>query len=108
MISVIFRRCTATMSLAVFASACVKFQASTSKAGFTYTKICNGRACTVAFTNTSKGAVSYWWDFGDDSTSVEANPVHSYAPGTGYFNVTLEAIGQDNESQVNQTINIYE
>ncbi|MCI5055045.1 MAG: PKD domain-containing protein [Flavobacteriales bacterium] len=41
--------------------------------------------------------VSYSWDFGDGSTSIQSNPTHSYgAPGT--YNVTLNVT--DNEGNV--------
>lgn len=36
----------------------------------------------VSFTNFSKNASSYTWDFGDGNTSTDENPVHAYdAPG---------------------------
>lgn len=44
----------------------------------------------VSFTNTSQYATSYLWNFGDDSTSTETNPVHTYSlPGA--YTVTLTA-----------------
>ncbi len=44
-----------------------------------------------SFTFTSQpGADSYAWDFGDGTTSVEPNPVKSFAE-TGYFEVFLHA-----------------
>ncbi len=50
--------------------------------------VCPGIATT--FTNTSLGAVSYSWDFGDAGTSNQTNPSHTYnAPGT--YNVKLTA-----------------
>ena len=55
-------------------------------AGFTYSL--NG--LTVNFFNTSTDAVSYLWDFGDGATSIEMNPVHTYAV-QGCYNVTLTA-----------------
>ncbi len=43
----------------------------------------------VYFTNTSVGsAVSYQWDFGDGSTSIIANPAHTYS-SAGTFSVCL-------------------
>ncbi len=42
------------------------------------------------FTNTSAGADSYLWSFGDGDTSTEANPVHIYV-ATGAYTVSLEA-----------------
>lgn len=44
----------------------------------------------IAFTNTSVGAVTYYWDFGDGNTSTQTNPNHNYStPGT--YTVTLVA-----------------
>jgi hypothetical protein len=46
---------------------------------------------TVTFTNTSDMADSYFWDFGDNASSVAANPVHTYAQN-GNYTVCLSAI----------------
>lgn len=53
--------------------------------------------CTVPFSanfiNNTSGAVSYLWDFGDDSTSTVVNPIHTYTiPGYSLYTVTLTAI----------------
>jgi PKD repeat protein len=45
---------------------------------------------TWSFTNSSTGAVSYNWDFGDGNGSSEANPSHTYT-GAGQFAVILTA-----------------
>ena len=45
---------------------------------------------TGFFSNTSTGAVSYEWNFGDGGTSAEVNPTHDYA-GDGTYTVTLVA-----------------
>jgi PKD repeat protein len=55
-------------------------------AGFSYTV----DELEVTFSNTSLGATSYSWDFGDDSNSTEINPSHTYA-GDGTFEVVLTA-----------------
>ncbi|MCK6691696.1 MAG: S8 family serine peptidase, partial [Thermoanaerobaculia bacterium] len=56
------------------------------QAGFT--PVIAGAA--VSFTNTSQYATSYLWDFGDNSTSTDINPVHTYTlPGA--YTVTLTA-----------------
>lgn len=59
------------------------------KAAFTFsptTAICaNG---TVQFTSTSIGAGTYYWDFGDGTSSTLANPSHTFTTG-GSFNVIL-------------------
>lgn len=47
-------------------------------------------ALTASFNNTSIGATSYAWNFGDGNTSTEANPIHTYSTGGGYT-VTLIA-----------------
>ncbi len=44
----------------------------------------------VSFSNTSQGAVSYNWDFGDGSHSIEANPQHQYS-SAGAFTICLTA-----------------
>src|SRR5688500_10393809 len=58
-----------------------------------FTQACTNLACT--FTDASSDAdsaadINTWsWDFGDDATSTEQNPQHTYAaPGT--YTVTLE------------------
>lgn len=45
----------------------------------------------IEFFNESVNADEYLWDFGDGSTSVDENPVHSYVSG-GNYNITLHAI----------------
>lgn len=44
----------------------------------------------IDFTNTSKNADSYSWDFGDGATSAEINPSHTYA-AAGIYKVKLTA-----------------
>ena len=43
----------------------------------------------VVFTNCSENAVSYFWDFGDSTTSDEINPTHRYT-SNGLFIITLK------------------
>jgi PKD repeat protein len=46
-------------------------------------------ACTVRFTDLSTGNPTSWfWNFGDNSTSTDTNPTHAYND-TGYFDVKL-------------------
>ncbi len=42
----------------------------------------------VTFTNSTVGASSYLWDFGDGNTSSQQNPVHAYL-STGQYSVSL-------------------
>lgn len=48
----------------------------------------------VTFTNTSTGASTYLWNFGDGNTSTTTSPVHTYATD-GTYNVKLKAYGTD-------------
>ncbi len=56
--------------------------------------VANGK---VSFTNTSTDAVSYSWNFGDGTTSTEANPTHTYSE-SGSYNVVLTAKGSDGKA----------
>jgi hypothetical protein len=72
-------------------------------AGFTFTN--NGQ--TVTFTNTSQNATNYTWHFGDDSTSNETSPEHTYLI-TGNINVQLiteNSCGADNADSVVTLLN---
>ncbi|MFA5613958.1 MAG: PEGA domain-containing protein [Methanoculleus sp.] len=59
-------------------------------ADFTANVIEGNVPLTVEFTDCSEGPPTSWfWDFGDDTTSDEQNPTHTYTnPGT--YTVTLE------------------
>ncbi len=47
----------------------------------------------INFTNLSQNATSYYWDFGDNSTSTEENPSHLYSQ-TGVYLVRLTVCGE--------------
>ena len=47
---------------------------------------------TIQFTNTSSKTGSISWDFGDGSTSTDANPKHKYAKA-GLYKVSLTVDG---------------
>ncbi len=58
---------------------------------------------TVQFTNNSQYATSYLWDFGDDTSSEEQNPTHTYSTA-GNYTVSLTATnseGSDTETKTN-------
>ncbi len=58
------------------------------------------------FTNSSTGAVSYEWDFGDGNTSTEESPTHIYAEANIYT-VSLKATNESGlSSTLEQTIEI--
>ncbi len=49
----------------------------------------------ITFTDKSKGATIYDWDFGDGSTGTEQNPVHTYA-SAGSYRVCLTVFNGSN------------
>ncbi len=59
---------------------------------FTMDKTTAEEGQTIRFTNASQHATTYTWDFGDGSTSGEANPSHAYAK-KGTYTVKLTATG---------------
>lgn len=78
--------------------------ASTPSTNFT-TNVTTGTApLSVQFNDTSKNVPNQWtWDFGDNLTSTEQNPAHTYTK-PGYYNVTLNA-SNDEGSNVLTLIN---
>ena len=66
-----------------------------------FSSVVNG--LTVTFTNTSTGATSYFWDFGDGNNSSDANPVHTYAVG-GVYEVELTATNSCGNTVTTNTV----
>ncbi len=53
---------------------------------------------SIQFTNTSAKTGTFTWDFGDGTTSTEANPVHKYAKAGQYtVRLTLDGVGYKEE-----------
>jgi len=64
---------------------------------------------SFSFVNTSIGASSYLWDFGDGILSTQQSPVHSYTL-SGSFTVTLivtNTYGCSDQKILNQYITVY-
>ncbi|GAB3643723.1 hypothetical protein GCM10027423_43600 [Spirosoma arcticum] len=59
----------------------------------------------MTFTNASKDATSYYWDFADGQSSSEQNPKHTYTVA-GSYTVKLTAKGAGGSNQVTQIITI--
>ncbi len=59
----------------------------------------------VTFNNTSTGADSYHWAFGDGETSTQKNPVHTYA-SSGQYTVTLTATNECGDATRTLTIGV--
>lgn len=60
---------------------------------------------TVAFTDGSVGADSYQWDFGDQNTSTDASPTHTYAAG-GSYDVTLTVTNAGGSNTATETVTV--
>jgi PKD repeat protein len=70
----------------------------------TFTSISSG--AKIDFTNTSKSADTYLWDFGDKTpTSTEFSPTHTYA-ASGNYVVRLTAYNECGNAFTTRTINI--
>jgi PKD repeat protein len=60
---------------------------------------------TVTFSNSSAGATSYLWNFGDGNTSTLSNPAHTYAAG-GVYTVTLTSTNVCGSDIAEQTVSL--
>jgi Concanavalin A-like lectin/glucanases superfamily/PKD domain/Putative metal-binding motif/CARDB/Fibronectin type III domain len=72
---------TASNGCKVSQSATVTSTGTLTSAKFTYR--ISGKSIIV--TNTSTGATGYTWSFGDNTTSTEVNPTHTFANGGNYL-----------------------
>ncbi len=70
-------------------------------AGFTETN----DQLTYTFTNTSNNENTYTWDFGDNNTSNEENPVHTYAED-GMYTVILVVSNDCGTSEFSMVVNV--
>lgn len=69
-------------------------------ASFTTMMNCVCNNSPISFVNTSTGASSYYWDFGDGNNSTATNPTHVYnTPGT--YTVTLYATNDNYDNMGN-------
>jgi len=60
---------------------------------------------TVSFTNQSTDALTFNWDFGDDSLSTLENPTHVYQKA-GTFTITLNVEGEGGKNTLTQSITV--
>jgi PKD repeat protein len=72
------------------------------QASYSYSILPNGR---VQFVNNSKLAKTYLWDFGDNTTSTEENPIHAFA-NVGVYKVRLTSTNQCGANSASKDINI--
>ncbi|MFO8128859.1 MAG: PKD domain-containing protein [Bacteroidales bacterium] len=71
------------------------------EADFVFNSTCAGGATQFTSTSTSTGGpiTSYFWDFGDGSTSMLQNPPHTYTSG-GIYYVTLTVTNENGCSNI--------
>jgi len=67
------------------------------KANFSATGYDKPVPCQVSFFNTASNAASFFWSFGDGTTSTEANPTHTYTSIGTYF-LKLKVTGHGGEA----------
>ncbi|MEL6534030.1 MAG: PKD domain-containing protein [Bacteroidota bacterium] len=61
----------------------------------------------ITFVNASANGETYAWDFGDEGTSTEESPVHTYAE-SGTYTVTLTVTNSANSASTTQDIEVTE
>jgi glycosidase len=81
-------------------------------ASFSVDKTFGDSPLTVKFTNTSENGATYLWDFGDQKTSSEKDPVHTFvnpiSSATNGFTINLTATATDHTTSIcNKTITVY-
>jgi PKD repeat protein len=76
-------------------------------AGFTFGPASPQAGAPVAFTDTSTGATSWSWDFGDGATSTQQNPSHTFA-AAGSYTVVLRAFNAAGVSTTSETVTVSE
>ncbi len=74
-------------------------------ADFTFNPSTGRTPLEVTFTNTSKNAKTYSWDFGNGQSSTQENPKITFTT-VGVFNVTLTATGDGGTTKISKSINI--
>jgi len=85
---------TYTVTLIAYNGGCndsskTKIIVSPPQAAFAYTYSCSGNNTVFDFHDSSKGADTWNWDFGDGSVSTAQNPSHIYAVADASYTVVL-------------------
>ena len=84
--------CYADVSRTCFAASCIPSQALF----YPDPKTVTASVPKTTFQNSSTNSIGYYWDFGDGTTSTEANPEHEYATSdVEVYNVMLIAFNED-------------
>lgn len=94
----------AAIALVAFVGYSCKPKAEAPKAMFEY-EVDADNATIVQFTNLSKNAATYMWEFGDGQTSTEVSPKHEYAED-GTYMVKLTAEGEGGTNSYTEEISL--
>lgn len=86
---------------------CEKDEGEEPKACFTPSKTTAYQGESIDFTNCSTKAVSCFWEFGDEETSIHFNPSHSFTL-SGSYEVKLTVFNGEFKNSIIQTITIEE
>lgn len=65
------------------------------------------QGCAVLFTNTSKNAESYAWDFGDGQSSMDKNPTHIFN-SAGSYTLKLKVTSSVGTNETTMKVEIYQ
>jgi PKD repeat protein len=89
----------------VIHTAAVAWMGTGPRAAFGFGPVTPRAGESVAFENQSDGVapLSFWWDFGDGTSSTEQNPTHVY-PGAGEYTVHLTVANPRGASSAAATI----
>ncbi len=91
------------LSCAMIITLCGSVSAASPSANFTANTTNGVGPVTVQFTDTSTGNITSWnWNFGDNATSTQQNPVHTYT-ALGAHNVTLSVANSDGCNSLEKT-----
>jgi PKD repeat protein len=74
-------------------------------ADFSFDPLTGMAPCKINFTNSTIGATSYSWDFGNGLKSSSQNPSIIYNSG-GTYNITLTATGPGGTSKITKSISV--
>jgi PKD repeat protein len=75
-------------------------------ADYRYDPVSGGAPLTVSFDNVSTGATDYLWDFGDGTTSTEAEPGEHTFTDPGMYAVTLTATSSAGSDSITGTVSV--
>ena len=67
----------------------------------------NATGLSVKFTDQSKNATRWNWDFGDGATSTLQNPVHTYS-AAGNYTIRLTVSNEEGTDSKTDTINVFQ